>query len=492
MPVKYLFKWHLRLPGLALAWGLAAAAYAQTAPAVPAATTDATEAAKPAPTTLAPIDWRETYAYSLGIQAFHYLYPWVYMPEARWTRTEFVDHQANRFTHVRALETAAKTNGGAPNNDTLYSRAWLYVKDEPVIVSVPAISDRYYTLEIVDFMGDNFAYVGTRATGTKAGNYAVFAKGWKGKLPAGVKALPPSSTPWVIIQGRTFVKDAGDLGAVHAVQDQYQITPLSQWGKPGAAARKTPEIWEPLKSKADPLAAWKTINRALTEVAPDPHDADLMLSFRQFGIGPGLDIDAQSASIKLGLARAAVDGQRIIAQAINTGHLQKNVNGWFYPPMTIGRPTATRDWLFRSMQALGGWVANDPEEAVYLNVAQDGTGKPLLGSNRYAIHFKQGSLPQVKAFWSITLYNPQFNLVANPIDRYAVGDRTGMRPDADGGLTIYVQKDSPGADKESNWLPTPQDGRFLMFLRAYLPGDDLLRQTWQPPLITRIESESSK
>ena len=366
------------------------------------------------------------------------------------------------------------------------------MKDEPVIVSVPAISDRYYTLEIVDFMGDNFAYVGTRATGTKAGNYAVFAKGWKGKLPAGVKALPPSSTPWVIIQGRTFVKDAGDLGAVHAVQDQYQITPLSQWGKPGAAARKTPEIWEPLKSKADPLAAWKTINRALTEVAPDPHDADLMLSFRQFGIGPGLDIDAQSASIKLGLARAAVDGQRIIAQAINTGHLQKNVNGWFYPPMTIGRPTATRDWLFRSMQALGGWVANDPEEAVYLNVAQDGTGKPLLGSNRYAIHFKQGSLPQVKAFWSITLYNPQFNLVANPIDRYAVGDRTGMRPDADGGLTIYVQKDSPGADKESNWLPTPQDGRFLMFLRAYLPGDDLLRQTWQPPLITRIESESSK
>lgn len=490
MARKQVFQSPLLVAGLVVAGALSTPVQAQSVSTAPVASTPAmAETPKPAPAPVpAPADWRETYAHSLGIQAFHYLYPWAYMPEARWTRTEFVDHQANRFTHVRALETAAKTNGGAPNNDTLYSRAWLYLKDEPVIVSVPAISDRYYTLEIVDFMGDNFAYVGTRATGTKAGSYAIFAKGWKGKLPAGVKALPPSSTPWAIIQGRTFVKDATELSAVHAVQDQYKITPLSQWRKPTAVAPKTPEIWEPLKPKADPLAAWKTINRALLEVAPDPRDADLMLSFKQLGIGPGLDVEAQPAPIKQGLARAAVDGQRIIAQAINTGHLQKNVNGWFYPPMTIGRPTRTRDWLFRAMQALGGWVANDPEEAIYLNVAQDGAGRPLLGSQRYVIRFKPDGLPKVKAFWSITMYNPQFNLVDNPINRYAVGDRTGMKPDADGGLTIYVQKDSPGADKESNWLPTPPEGRFLMFLRAYLPGHDLLRQTWQPPLIVRADA----
>jgi hypothetical protein len=362
----------------------------------------------------------------------------------------------------------------------------LYVKDEPVIVTVPAISDRYYTLEIVDFMGDNFAYVRTRATGTQAGSYAIFANGWKGTLPPGVKALPPSSTPWAIIQGRTFVKDASDLDAVRAVQNQFQITPLSQWGKPGAAAAATPEIWEPLSPKLDALAVWKTINRALTEVPPVPGDADLMLSFKQLGIGPGLDVDVQATPIKQGLMRAATEGQRIIAQAINTGYLQKNVNGWFYPPKTIGRPTATRNWLFRAMQALSGWVANDPEEAVYLNVAQDEAGKPLMGSNHYAIHFKPDALPKVGAFWSITLYNPQFNLVANPIHRYAVGDRTGMKPDADGGLTIYVQPDSPGADRESNWLPSPPDGRFLMFLRAYLPGSEILQQTWQPPRIARV------
>ena len=217
----------------------------------------------------------------------------------------------------------------------------------------------------------------------------------RARLPPGVKALTPVVNTLGhhhgphLRQGRR-----SDLGAVRAVQDQYTITPLSHVGKSGAPAPKTPEIWEPIAPSTDPLAAWKTINRALTEVPPDPRDADLMLSFRQLGIGPGLDIDAQPAPIKQGLIRAAADGQRIVAQAINTGHLQKNVNGWFYPPMTIGRPTPTRDWLFRAMQALGGWVANDPEEAVYLNVAQDGTGKPLTGSNQYVIRFQPRRLAQ--------------------------------------------------------------------------------------------------
>jgi hypothetical protein len=130
------------------------------------------------------------------------------------------------------------------------------------------------------------------------------------------------------------------------------------------------------------------------------------------------------------------------------------------------------------MQMLAGFVANDPVEATYLNVSLDGDGKPLTGKNRYAVHFEKGGQPQVKAFWSVTMYN----LVANPINRYSLGDRSGMKPDADGGLTIYVQKDSPGPGKESNWLPAP-DGQFFMILRTYLPGQDIVDQTWQPPKI---------
>ncbi len=429
--------------------------------------------------------WKEQNAYTLGVRAYLYAFPWAYMPQARWLRTEALDRQADRFDHIRHLEDAKHLSGGAPNNDTLYSRAWVYLKDEPVILTVPEIADRYYTMEIVDFMGDNFAYVGTRATGTKAGSYAIVGPDWKGALPEGVIALPPSSTPWATILGRTYVKDASDLEAAHKIQDQYKLTPLSQWGKAMVVPPKGAMIWEGFDPKTDPLADWKTINRAMIEVPPPAREADLLQSFARIGIGPGLDVEAQDEAVKRGLARAAVDGKKIIAGAFTDGYAQKAVNGWNYPPPATGRPTATRDWLLRAVQMLAGFVANDPVEATYFNVSVDRDGKPLAGKNHYVIHFDKGGEPKVKAFWSVTMYNPKYNLVANPIDRYSVGDRTGMKPDADGGLTIYVQKDTPGADRESNWLPAP-NGQFFMIMRTYLPAQDIVDQTWQPPKITAV------
>jgi hypothetical protein len=264
---------------------------------------------------------------------------------------------------------------------------------------VPEIADRYYTMEIVDFMGDNFAYVGTRATGTKAGNYAIIGPGWKGTLPDGVVALPPSATPWATILGRTFVKNAGELDVVHTIQDQCKLTPLSQWGKSETTPPKGADIWQAADPKADPLADWKTINRAMLEVPPVSRDADIIQAIARIGIGPGLDVEAQDASTKRGLARAAVDGHKIIAQAFAAGYLQKVVNGWNYPPTATGRPTPTRDWLFRAVQMLAGFVANDPIEATYLNVSTDGDGKPPTGKHRYTIHFDKGGQPDVKAFW---------------------------------------------------------------------------------------------
>ena len=144
---------------------------------------------------------------------------------------------------------------------------------------------------------------------------------------------------------------------------------------------------------------------------------------------------------------------------------KKAVNGWYYPPPATGRPTPTRDWLFRAVQMLAGFVANDPVEALYINASLDGKGKPLSGENRYEIRFPKGGLPKVKAFWSVTMYNPQYNLVANPINRYSLGDRSGMKANDDGSVTIYVQKGSPGPDKESNWLPAPE-GKFFLIMRT--------------------------
>lgn len=447
-------------------------------------------------------NWQEQNAYTLGVQAYLYAFPWWYFPEARWLRTDpraylpeaqwppadAIKHEPNHFLHVRKLEDAGHLSGGAPNNDTLYSRAWVYLQDEPVIISVPAIKNRYYTMEIVDFMGDNFAYVGVRATGTEAGDYAIIGPNWKGTLPDGVKALPPAATPWATILGRTLVKEGEDLKVVFAIQDQYKLTPLSQWKKPDAKPPVVPEIWKPLDPKADPLAEWKTINRAIVEVPPATRDADLLQAYARIGIGPGLDVEKQDEAIKRGLARAAVDGKKIIAGAFTGGYLQKQVNGWSYPPLATGRPTPSRDWLFRAVQALAGFVANDPVEAIYLNVSLDGEGKPLSGESRYEVRFPKGGLPKVKAFWSVTMYNPQYNLVANPINRYSLGDRSGMKANEDGSITMYVQKDTPGPDKQANWLPAPE-GNFFLIMRTYLPAEDLVNQTWRPPPLTRVDKK---
>jgi hypothetical protein len=265
-------------------------------------------------------DWREQNAYALGVQAYIYTFPWSYMTEARWTRSAPVDHQPNRLFHVRDLANASHLDGGALNNDTLYSRAWVYLKDEPIIISVPAIPDRYHSVEFTDFMDDNFVYVGRRATGDEAGNYAIVGPGWKGTLPAGVTALPTSSTPWAFVLVRTYISGAADLDAAHAIQDKYKLTPLSQWGKPDASPPKSAEIWEPLDRNADPLNEWRTINRAMLEVPADPLDADKLQSFARIGVGPGLDVDALDASTKRGLARAAVDGRKIINGAFTAGY----------------------------------------------------------------------------------------------------------------------------------------------------------------------------
>jgi len=182
--------------------------------------------------------WRELNAYTLGVQDYIYTFPWSYMTDQRWARSADVGHQANQLFHFRELKDASHLDGGSPNNDTLYSRSWLYLKDEPIILSVPAISDRYHSVEFTDFMDDNFAYVGTRTTGDGAGNFAIVDAGWKGSLPAGVTALPPSPTPWAFLQVRTAVRDASDLDAAHAIQDKYKLTPLSQWGAPTRAPQR--------------------------------------------------------------------------------------------------------------------------------------------------------------------------------------------------------------------------------------------------------------
>jgi hypothetical protein len=439
-------------------------------------------------------DWREQYAYTLGMQAYIYGFPYLYMSEVRWGQVAVkidpnlnLPHAAiNHFWHSQVMGGPESQAGGSPNNDTLYSIAWLDLLKEPLILSVPDVGNRYYTIEIASFDSDNFAYVGMRTTGTKAGNYAIVGPSWKGELPTGVQKLTPSRTPSAFILGRTLLRGPDDLPAIHAVMAQYKLTPFSLWGKPGATAPESYDALKPFDRKTDRLADWKTMNATMAENPPPSRHGLLLNQFAQIGIGPGLDVDRLDEATKRGLARAAIDGRNLLDAAIRQGARQKNVNGWNYPPPDMGRAGDKDDFLLRAaLQSMWGIVANDPAEAIYLNTSTDPNGQQLTGANRYVIHFPTGGLPEVKAFWSITLYDARHNLVANPIKRYALGDRDKLKFNANGSLDIYIQNESPSADKQPNWLPAP-NGEFNLVLRSYLPSAAIQEQRWTPPPVQKL------
>jgi hypothetical protein len=435
-------------------------------------------------------DWRAEYTYALGLQAFIYGFPYMYSAEFRhaWVMLprdpKLVPSMAvNHFWHSSQLMDATFRDGGSPNNDTLQSWTWVDVSKEPVILSVPDTHDRYYTFEIAAIHSDNFAYVGRRTTGTKAGNYAIIGPGWEGQLPEGVTALPQSPTPWVLVAGRTLVAGPDDVQNVRKLQEQYRLTPLSLWGT-GSEVPERRDVLVPFDQEKDPLAPWKTLNAVLAENPPPAKHEQLMKQFATIGIGPGLDVEEQDEVTKENLARAATAGRQLLEQNFQSGFSATFVSGWRYPNRRIGR--AGDDFLLRAAwQSLAGMAANDPEEAVYLLCQADGNGEPLTGAKSYEMHFAPGQEPPADAFWSLTMYS-NYNLVPNPIDRYSLGDRSkGLKRDSDGALTIYIQHDSPGEEKESNWLPAPE-GAFYLLLRMYQPHQEVIDAKWAAPPVEKV------
>ena len=473
-------------------------------------TTPALAGDKPhgAPEPTAPAtDWREDYAYNLGVQAYVFSFPWVYLTKLRYQFVAApkpegfsgIDMAFNHFYHFRNLVTPAYQAGGSPNNDTLYSLTWLDLSKEPVILSHPDLGDRYFTFEIASMSSDNFAYIGKRTTGGKAGNYLLAGPGWKGTLPEGVQMpaqsdgtrlanLPAQSpTANVFIIGRTAVKGPDDIKLVNQIQDQYSLTPLSLWGKKDAKLPASRTAWKPYDKTTDPLADWKTINRSMSENPPLEQNALMLKQFTTIGIGPGLDVEKMDDAIKRGLARAAKSGFEILSGASQSG-IGKKINGWSFTPNTMGSAGYTGDFFTRgAIQCLAGVISNDPEEAVYPLTQIDVDGDQLTGAQKYTMTFSSGNLPKVDGFWSLTLYDAKHNVVANPINRYAIGSNAGgYQMGSDGSLTLYIQNASPGKDKEANWLPTP-DGEFSLVFRTYLPAKEIVDQTWQIPGLVKVK-----
>jgi hypothetical protein len=437
----------------------------------------------------------EQQAHDLAADAYVYGYPLVLLDVTRQLGTNVPKPEENaapmnQLGHKRKFPDDTFTTVVSPNADTLYSFAFLDLSKEPMVLSVPEMGKRYYLMEMLDAWTNVFSCPGTRTTGNGKGEFAVTGPRWAGQLPAGVKQIKsPTNTAWLI--GRTQTNGKEDYEAVHAIQDKYKLTPLSAFGKAYTPPDNVPvsqgvDLKKPpveQVAKMDASTFFSRLNALLQVNPPTAADAEAVNRFAAIGVVPGgiFDLKALDAAIVRSLERGAREGlSRIMGEAKKPQG--KIVNGW--EVMTNVGSYGT-DYLWRAVVALIGLGANLPEDAIYPRAMKDIDGKPLMGTKGYVVEFDKGQLPPVNAFWSITMYNSQQFFVKNPIQRFAIGDRDKLKMNDDGSLTLYVQNESPGKDKESNWLPAPTDS-FNLFMRLYWPRDEIVEGIWKMPPVRRI------
>jgi hypothetical protein len=432
-------------------------------------------------------------AQAIAQEAYLYLYPLILMDLTRKQMTN-VDPKlnpfsgpANAFNHIRAFPTAEMRTVVRPNFDTLYSSAWLDLSNGPVIVST-ADTDRYFMLPMLDMWTDVFAVPGTRTNGNGAASFAIVPPGWSGSLPQDVERIN-APTPHVWIIGRTQTNGVKDYEAVHKVQDGYKVTRLADWGKTPSRVEQTIDPYvdaktEPLRQVARmPATDYFRYGAELMQQNP-PHATDwsMLARMKRIGIEPGkFDNSKISADA---LAQGAADGLKLMHDKMPS--IARVTNGWQINTDTVG--VYGDFYLKRAIIALGGLGANQPEDAIYPFAVSDAAGRPVRAENKYVLHFDKDELPPVGAFWSLTMYDAEGYQIANPLNRFALGDRDPLRFNGDGSLDLYIQNESPGPDKEANWLPAPARGELGLTLRLYAPKPQVADGRWNPPPITRVEN----
>ncbi len=446
----------------------------------------------------------EQEAHAIGIDAYLYFYSLITMDVTRKQSTnieagkQFGRGPMNTFVNVPEYPPATMRMIVRPNFDTLYSIAWLDLTKEPLIVSVPDTGGRYYLLPLLDMWTDVFASPGWRTTGTQAGTFIIVPPGWRPdlrdrlieefRLPKDTQRID-APTPYVWIIGRTKTDGPKDYDAVHKIQAGLKITPLSRFGKSA----------EPIQVKIDPAVDMKTPPKIQVDTMPagkyfayaaellkvhPPHltDQTIIAMMKRIGIEPGksFDMDKVDPVIKKALETVPEDAQKLMAWKVPT--LARVVNGWTMNTDTMG--VYGNYYLKRAIIAQQGLGANLPGDAIYpLNLA-DEKGNPLDGAHKYTIHFDKGAMPPVDAFWSVTLYDNDGFQVANSLNRFAVSSWMPFTYNPDGSLDLYFQHESPGANKESNWLPAPK-GPFNLTMRLYAPRQEVLVGKWNPPPVVK-------
>ena len=401
-----------------------------------------------------------------------------------------IKNEARVFTYE---DTAIIT----PNSDTPYSFMWMDLRAEPMVLSVPAVEKkRYYSVQLIDGNTYNYGYIGSRATGNEAGDYMVVGPDWKGEKPAGIKKVFTSTTPFSVAGYRTQLFNAEDMPNVVKVQAGYKAQPLSAFLKQPAPPAAPKIDFVPATTAGIKANFFEYLDAAIRFVPPAPEEKEVRATLASIGIGPGKTFDfkklspEQKDAFMLGMKAGDEKVEKFLASGM------KNVNDWSIGSFFGDRAFFSGNWLMRAAAAKGGLYGNDAVEATYPFTRVDATGETLDGSKyKYTITFAAGQLPPVNAFWSVTMYDGKSQLlIKNPINRYLINSPMlpDMKKNEDGSLTLYIQKDSPGAAKEANWLPAPNDTLYLV-MRLYWPktkAPSILppgEGTWKPPGIVKAK-----
>jgi hypothetical protein len=398
-------------------------------------------------------------------------------------------NEPNVFTYK---DTAIVT----PNSDTPYSFVWMDFRAEPIVFSVPAVDPkRYYSVMFCDGNTYNYGYIGTRATGSDAGDYMAVGPDWKGATPPGIKKVFQSSTQFSLVGCRTQLFNSDDLDNVKKVQAGYKVQPLSAYlNQPPpspAPAIDFPKIDKELVK----TNFFEYLDFALQFAPAQENEKEIRARLARIGVGSGKTFNFKDLPLeqKVEIGLGMKEGERKVDEGVAS--VGKSINGWRIASLPGDSAHYNGNWLNRAIAAKAGIYGNDAVEAMYPLTRVDGEGQTLDGSkNNYTLTFPAGQVPPVNSFWSITMYDGKTQLlIENPINRYLINSPMlpAMKTDADGSLTLYIQNKSPGADKEANWLPAP-NGPIYLVMRLYWPKTtppSILpagEGTWQPPGIKRV------
>jgi hypothetical protein len=414
----------------------------------------------------------------------------------------FVDKTSSQYkapigtlTNEARVFTYEDTAVITPNSDTPYSLMEVDLRAEPTVISVPAVAKpRYYSVQLTDANTFNYGYMGSRSTGTEPGDYMVVGPDWKGEKPPQIKQVFHSTTPFTAIIFRTQLFDASDMPNVVKIQAGYKVQPLSSFLK--QPAPPAPPAINYLKADAEIAKKefWEILDFALQYSPAGPEEVEIRAKLARIGVGPGKTFDLKDLSLvhKAEILVGMKAGSDQVDKYIASGG--KVINGWNVASFFGDRAYYNGDWLKRAAAAKGGIYGNSAIEAMYPLTRMLPNGEAMDASkHNYTLTFAKGELPPVNAFWSVTMYDgkSQF-LIKNPINRYLINSPMlpDMKTNPDGSLTIFLQKDSPGKDTESNWLPAP-DGPIYLVMRLYWPKEtppSILpagEGTWKPPAIVR-------